>query len=111
MNFYGTQRFPVRTFILIVILYDMYLMINQERVNVKNWLLLALKCLFVSFPAKPSRSKQKTRSPDESIRNNLAQYGLEAYYCDIMVADASRHSMWRTSEIFDAIITDRKCTL
>ncbi|XP_022287860.2 tRNA (guanine(10)-N(2))-methyltransferase TRMT11-like isoform X1 [Crassostrea virginica] len=64
-----------------------------------NYLLLHAK-------AKPSRSKQKTRSPDESIRNNLAQYGLEAYYCDIMVADASRHSMWRTSEIFDAIITD-----
>lgn len=64
-----------------------------------NYLLLHAK-------AKPSRHKQKTRSPDESIRNNLAGYGLEAYYCDIMVADASRHAMWRTTEIFDAIITD-----
>ncbi|XP_062592085.1 tRNA (guanine(10)-N2)-methyltransferase homolog [Saccostrea cucullata] len=64
-----------------------------------NYLLLHAK-------AKPSRSNQKERSPNESIRNNLAEYGLESYYCDILVADASKHAMWRQPEIFDAIITD-----
>ncbi|XP_048727782.2 tRNA (guanine(10)-N2)-methyltransferase homolog [Ostrea edulis] len=64
-----------------------------------NYLLLHAK-------AKPSRSNQKARAANESIRNNLADYGLESYYCDIMVADASKHAMWRPMEIFDAVITD-----
>lgn len=66
---------------------------------------------FMTVTAKPSRSNQKARAANESIRNNLADYGLESYYCDIMVADASKHAMWRPMEIFDAVITDRMQTI
>ncbi|KAF4796601.1 tRNA (guanine(10)-N2)-methyltransferase like protein [Turdus rufiventris] len=55
---------------------------------------------------KASRKNQKWRGPDENIRANLRQYGLEKYYLDALVADSSR-PIWRKGMLFDAIITDR----
>ncbi|KAK6959759.1 tRNA (guanine(10)-N2)-methyltransferase [Biomphalaria glabrata] len=55
--------------------------------------------------ARPSRANQKARSVEESVYNNLKQYGLETKYLDILVADASQ-DMWREACKFDAIITD-----
>ncbi|XP_069463607.1 tRNA (guanine(10)-N2)-methyltransferase homolog isoform X2 [Ambystoma mexicanum] len=54
---------------------------------------------------KASRKNQKWRGPDENIRANLRQYGLEKYYLDVFVSDASK-SIWRKGMQFDAIITD-----
>ncbi len=42
------------------------------------------------------------------MRANLRQYGLEAYYLDMLIGDAG-HVMWRDGEMFDAIVTDREC--
>jgi len=38
---------------------------------------------------------------------NLKQYGLERFYIDVLVSDAAR-VVWRSGDLFDAIITDRK---
>nr|XP_056712318.1 tRNA (guanine(10)-N2)-methyltransferase homolog isoform X2 [Euleptes europaea] len=54
---------------------------------------------------KASRKNQKWRGPDENIRANLRQYGLENYYLDVLVSDASK-PIWRKGMQFDAIITD-----
>nr|XP_003215629.1 PREDICTED: tRNA (guanine(10)-N2)-methyltransferase homolog [Anolis carolinensis] len=54
---------------------------------------------------KASRKNQKWRGPDENIRANLRQYGLEKHYLDAFVSDASR-PIWRKGAQFDAIITD-----
>ncbi|CAM9272611.1 unnamed protein product, partial [Lampetra planeri] len=54
---------------------------------------------------RSSRKNQKWRGPDENIRANLRQYGTEKMYVDVMVSDAS-NPVWRTSTLFDAIITD-----
>uniref|UniRef100_A0A8C2T9J1 tRNA (guanine(10)-N(2))-methyltransferase TRMT11 n=2 Tax=Coturnix japonica TaxID=93934 RepID=A0A8C2T9J1_COTJA len=54
---------------------------------------------------KASRKNQKWRGPDENIRANLRQYGLEKYYLDALVSDSSR-PIWRKGTLFDAIITD-----
>ncbi|XP_027704411.1 tRNA (guanine(10)-N2)-methyltransferase homolog isoform X2 [Vombatus ursinus] len=55
---------------------------------------------------KASRKNQKWRGPDENIKANLRQYGLEKYYLDVLIADASKPS-WRKGLFFDAIITDQ----
>ena len=58
---------------------------------------------------KSSRSGQKWRAKEESIRNNLRQYGHGQLYLDVLVADASRHQLWRQgTELLGAIIADRK---
>nr|XP_048700573.1 tRNA (guanine(10)-N2)-methyltransferase homolog isoform X3 [Caretta caretta] len=54
---------------------------------------------------KASRKNQKWRGPDENIRANLRQYGLEKYYLDALISDASK-PIWRKGMLFDAIITD-----
>ncbi|XP_066104027.1 tRNA (guanine(10)-N2)-methyltransferase homolog isoform X2 [Saccopteryx bilineata] len=54
---------------------------------------------------KASRKNQKWRGPDENIRANLRQYGLEKHYLDVLVSDASKPA-WRKGTHFDAIITD-----
>eukprot|EP00062_Callorhinchus_milii_P013995 gi/632962680/ref/XP_007897456.1/ PREDICTED: tRNA (guanine(10)-N2)-methyltransferase homolog [Callorhinchus milii] len=54
---------------------------------------------------KASRKNQKWRGPDENIRANLRQYGLEKFYIDVFVSDASK-KIWRKEKLFDAIITD-----
>ncbi|XP_078256297.1 tRNA (guanine(10)-N(2))-methyltransferase TRMT11 isoform X1 [Rhinoraja longicauda] len=54
---------------------------------------------------KASRKDQKWRGPDENIRANLRQYGLEQFYVDVLVSDASKN-VWRKANFFDAIITD-----
>lgn len=59
---------------------------------------------------KASRKNQKWRGPDENIRANLRQYGLEKFYLDVLVSDASKPS-WRKGTYFDAIITDREFVL
>ena len=43
---------------------------------------------------------------DDNMRACLRQYGLENQYIDMLVADASRN-VWRETELFDAIVTDR----
>eukprot|EP00731_Ephydatia_muelleri_P010653 Em0005g1239a len=48
---------------------------------------------------------QKYRGKDENIRTNLRLYGLGDHYLDVLVADAAS-PVWRTPEMFDAIITD-----
>ncbi|KAJ8290884.1 hypothetical protein GJAV_G00018810 [Gymnothorax javanicus] len=54
---------------------------------------------------KASRKNQKWRGPDENIRANLRQYGLEQFYLDVLVSDASK-TIWREGMLFDAIVTD-----
>ncbi|XP_031757878.1 tRNA (guanine(10)-N2)-methyltransferase homolog isoform X3 [Xenopus tropicalis] len=54
---------------------------------------------------KATRMNQKWRGPDENIRANLRQYGLEKYYLDVLLSDASK-PVWRKAPLFDAIITD-----
>ena len=56
---------------------------------------------------KSSRAGQKWRAKDETIRNNLRQYGFGGLYLDVLVSDASQHRLWREDAIFDAIIADR----
>lgn len=70
-------------------------------------LLLRMIFFFLSLSGKASRKNQKWRGPDENIRANLRQYGLEKYYLDALVSDSSR-PVWRKGMLFDAIITDRK---
>jgi tRNA (guanine10-N2)-methyltransferase len=52
-----------------------------------------------------SRKGQKYRKKEETIYNNLKQYGLEKKFLDILVADFSTKYI-RESFKFDAIITD-----
>ncbi|CAF1029949.1 unnamed protein product [Brachionus calyciflorus] len=52
-----------------------------------------------------SRMGQKYRRKDETIRNNLKQYGFESKYLDILAADFSSKYI-RDNFKFDAIITD-----
>ncbi|XP_067839904.1 tRNA (guanine(10)-N2)-methyltransferase homolog isoform X2 [Heptranchias perlo] len=54
---------------------------------------------------KASRKNQKWRGPDENIRANLRQYGLEEFYIDVLISDASK-KIWRKAKLFDAIVTD-----
>uniref|UniRef100_UPI00358F63C4 tRNA (guanine(10)-N2)-methyltransferase homolog n=1 Tax=Myxine glutinosa TaxID=7769 RepID=UPI00358F63C4 len=54
---------------------------------------------------KASRRNQVWRGPDESIKSNLCQYGLQDRYLDVFVGDASRPP-WREGPLFNAIITD-----
>ncbi|XP_014661929.1 PREDICTED: tRNA (guanine(10)-N2)-methyltransferase homolog isoform X2 [Priapulus caudatus] len=54
---------------------------------------------------KSSRYNQIWKGPDENIRSNLRQYGLEHCYLDVMQADFSK-CIWREQPLFDAIITD-----
>uniref|UniRef100_T1IPG6 tRNA (guanine(10)-N(2))-methyltransferase TRMT11 n=1 Tax=Strigamia maritima TaxID=126957 RepID=T1IPG6_STRMM len=61
--------------------------------------------LVIHGKCKPTRAKQKKRRPDESVRANLKQYGLENQYLDVLVADASQ-PLWTNRILFDAIITD-----
>lgn len=56
---------------------------------------------------RSSRKNQKWRGPDENIRANLRQYGIQKMYVDVMVSDASK-PVWRDAALFDAIITDRR---
>ena len=58
---------------------------------------------------RSSRKGQKWRKEDESIKSNLSEYGLSSYLLDYMIADSSKHSMWRhhPTPLIDRIITDR----
>ncbi|XP_076350026.1 tRNA (guanine(10)-N(2))-methyltransferase TRMT11-like isoform X2 [Tachypleus tridentatus] len=64
-----------------------------------------LDFLMLHGKAKPTRCKQKMREPDENIRSNLRQYGLESHYIDVIVADAAL-PVWSDQCMFDAIIAD-----
>lgn len=64
--------------------------------------------IYCNMKGKSSRAGQKWRSKDESILNNLRQYGLDQFYVDILIADSSRRDLWRDRELFDAIVADRK---
>ncbi|XP_037943461.1 tRNA (guanine(10)-N2)-methyltransferase homolog [Teleopsis dalmanni] len=54
---------------------------------------------------RPSRITQKKREKDESIRENLKQYGCAERYLDVVVADFS-NPLWNKRVKFDCIITD-----
>lgn len=54
---------------------------------------------------KPTKKGQKKRAIDESVRANLAQYNLQDYYVDVLIADSSL-PFWNTNACFDSIITD-----
>jgi len=45
---------------------------------------------------------------DESVLNNLCQYGLGSRYIDVLVADASQNKIWRPQVLFDVVIADRE---
>uniref|UniRef100_T1I037 tRNA (guanine(10)-N(2))-methyltransferase TRMT11 n=2 Tax=Rhodnius prolixus TaxID=13249 RepID=T1I037_RHOPR len=62
--------------------------------------------LMVHGKSRPTR-KQNRHKPrnDESIANNMEQYGLKDKYLDIVVADSSL-PYWRPGMIFDVIVTD-----
>uniref|UniRef100_A0A2K5RJD9 tRNA (guanine(10)-N(2))-methyltransferase TRMT11 N-terminal domain-containing protein n=1 Tax=Cebus imitator TaxID=2715852 RepID=A0A2K5RJD9_CEBIM len=49
--------------------------------------------------------KQIWKGPEENIRANLCQYGLQKYYLDVLVSEASKPS-WRKGTYVDAVITD-----
>ncbi|GAB0091897.1 tRNA (guanine(10)-N2)-methyltransferase homolog [Sergentomyia squamirostris] len=61
--------------------------------------------LMLHGKTRPSRIKQKVREKDESIRANLAQYGCESRYLDVLVSDFSQ-PIWSGNFHLDAIITD-----
>ncbi|XP_025064788.1 tRNA (guanine(10)-N2)-methyltransferase homolog isoform X2 [Alligator sinensis] len=77
-----------------------FIMANHARVKAND-------VVFDPFvgTGKASRKNQKWRGPDENIRANLRQYGLEKYYLDALVSDAST-PIWRKGMLFDAVITD-----
>lgn len=54
-----------------------------------------------------SRMGQKYRKQEESIYNNLKQYGYQDRYVDVLTGDFSKKFL-NENAIFDAIITDRK---
>lgn len=56
---------------------------------------------------RSSRANRKGqwRGRDENFRANFAQYGLDSYFVDILIADAGRLGL-REIPLFDAIITD-----
>ncbi|XP_058950203.2 tRNA (guanine(10)-N2)-methyltransferase homolog [Pocillopora verrucosa] len=56
---------------------------------------------------RSSRAERKGqwRGRDENFRANFAQYGLDSYFVDILIADAGRLGL-REIPLFDAIITD-----
>jgi tRNA (guanine10-N2)-methyltransferase len=64
--------------------------------------------LLLHAKARPSRHNQSERAADESIHGNLCQYNKGHQYLDVLVADSSKHKMWRCQPMFDAIITDRE---
>ncbi|KAF4517753.1 hypothetical protein B566_EDAN002958 [Ephemera danica] len=64
-----------------------------------------LDYLMLHGKSRPVRPNQKVRAENESIKNNLAIYGLSSHYLDVLVADAAL-PIWRPDLRFDAIITD-----
>ncbi len=48
---------------------------------------------------------QKYRKQEETIRNNLKQYGLESRFLDVLISDFSKKYI-RDEFKFDAIVTD-----
>lgn len=60
---------------------------------------------------KSSRVGRKYLSSEESVAGNFEQYGISDRFCSLLIADASRHAIWRierpnNANIFDAIVTD-----
>ncbi|XP_074656260.1 tRNA (guanine(10)-N(2))-methyltransferase TRMT11-like isoform X2 [Tubulanus polymorphus] len=62
--------------------------------------------LLLHGKGRPSRHDQKVRGPDENVRANLRQYGMESQYIDVMISDASKYHVYRDSLKFDAIVAD-----
>ena len=65
-------------------------------------------CGYIFVIGRSSRAKKKWRERDECVRANFEQYNLSSQYIDILVSDASKHSLWSIDGMFDAIVTDRK---
>jgi len=62
----------------------------------------------VTVLGKSSRHGQKWRHRNESVCDNLRQYGLSQFFVDVLVADSSLRQVWRQRPLFDAIIADRE---
>ncbi|KRT83661.1 methyltransferase [Oryctes borbonicus] len=61
--------------------------------------------LMLHARTRPSRITQKKREKDESVKANMAQYGLDHKYIDVLVNDFAIQ-FWKDDIRFDAIITD-----
>lgn len=66
-----------------------------------------------SFPGRSSRVGKKFLTDNESVAANFKQYEIDDRFMSLIIADASRHTMWRCGNnksdgIFDAIVADRK---
>jgi len=57
---------------------------------------------------KSSGAGQKWRRRNESVVDNLRQYGLSQLFVDVLVADSSLRQVWRRRPLFDAVIADRE---
>ncbi|CAK5068784.1 unnamed protein product [Meloidogyne enterolobii] len=56
---------------------------------------------------KSSRVGEGLLGSDQSVRANFSQYGLsDGRYLGVILADSSKHKMWRHSGFFDAILAD-----
>ena len=44
----------------------------------------------------------------KNVWSNFKQYSLEHLSCELVIAD-NAHPPWRKMEMFDAIVTDRRC--
>lgn len=62
---------------------------------------------------RSSRVGEEFLTDDHSVLANFQQYGLERRFLGILIGDASRHGLWRSSAdgYVDAIVADRKCFL
>lgn len=49
-------------------------------------------------------------SSEQSVASNFEQYGIGENFLDIIIADASRHSLWRFGNdgLFDGVVADRE---
>uniref|UniRef100_A0A1I7TKS4 tRNA (guanine(10)-N(2))-methyltransferase TRMT11 n=1 Tax=Caenorhabditis tropicalis TaxID=1561998 RepID=A0A1I7TKS4_9PELO len=55
---------------------------------------------------KSSRQGVKIRNESESIQANFEQYKTEQKLLGIMIADSSKHGIWSSNAMFDAIVAD-----
>uniref|UniRef100_A0A915MGV6 Uncharacterized protein n=1 Tax=Meloidogyne javanica TaxID=6303 RepID=A0A915MGV6_MELJA len=57
---------------------------------------------------KSSRVGEGLLGSDQSVNANFSQYGLnDGRYLGVILADSSKHKMWRHFGFFDAILADR----
>ena len=85
-----------------ILIYDMWLIHLYEVICSLNFILSWSPHLILRVPLLFFLVGK-----DDNVKANLKQYNLDNEYIDMLVSDASR-SVWRSTELFDAIVTDRK---